>query len=101
MGDELKSSYELALERLKRKDKSAGEAAPASVSPAQKQKIAAIRQEYEAKLAEREILFKSEQMGAAEDPEKQTLIVDSFRRDSEFLTSKQDALVDEVRAGKN
>jgi hypothetical protein len=101
MGDELKSSYELALERLKRKDASAGEAAPSALTAAQKKKIAAIRQEYEAKLAEREILFKSEKAGAVGDPEKETLIVDAFRRDSEFLTSKQDALIDAVRAGKD
>lgn len=101
MGNELKSSYELALERLKRKDASTGEAAPAALSAAQKKKIAAIRKEYAAKLAEREILFAAEKDGAADDPEKLVLIVDGYRRDSEFLNSTRDARIAAVREGKD
>jgi hypothetical protein len=101
MADELKSSYELALERLKRKDASSGEAAPAALTAAQKKKIAAIRKEYEAKLAEREILFAAEKSGSDGDPEKLALILDGFRRDSEFLTSRQDAAIAAVRKGKD
>lgn len=52
----LKSAYELAMERLSSKDPDLKEA---SLSTETKQKIAAIRAEYEAKIAEREIMFKS------------------------------------------
>ena len=100
MGEDLKSSYELAMERLQRKDTESGKAAPKALSSGQKKKIAAIRKEYDAKLAEREVLYESECESAADEPEKLDLIQDSYRRDREFLTSQMDARISQVKVGK-
>jgi len=52
----LKSSYELAMERLSRKDPGMAETI---LSDDVKARIAEIRSEYEVKIAEREIMFRS------------------------------------------
>jgi hypothetical protein len=101
MSDKLKSAYELAMEKLTRKDK---ESPPASTAPEkltarQKAKIAEIRREVEAKLAEREILFKSEQRAARSDPEQTEKIEEAYRRDRERLLSRQEERINEVRRG--
>lgn len=104
MGDELKSAYELALEKLARKDKESGtDSSAAKLGAKQKQKIAAIRSEVEAKLAEREILFKDEMKkarreGAARDAIG--AIEDAYRRDRERLQSRQEERIREVREKK-
>ena len=102
MGDELKSAYELAMEKLRRKDKeaAAGSAEPRKLTAKQKERIAAIRQEIGAKLAEREILFKSERRGARGDAEAIAKIEDAYRRDREHLQSRQEERIREVREGK-
>lgn len=101
MGDELKSAYELAMERLNRKDSEKGEEAPVVLSAAQKKKIAAVRKEYEAKLAEREILHHSGQQAAAGDPDGLARADDDYRRDREFLVSQREARLTAIREGKD
>ena len=100
MGDKLKSAYELAMERLDRKDAGKG-GAPAALSAAQKKKIAEIRKAYGAKLAEREILYHSEQQAAADDPEKLARAADEYRRDHDFLASQREARITAVKTGKD
>ncbi|HEU5181993.1 MAG TPA: hypothetical protein VFW45_14485 [Candidatus Polarisedimenticolia bacterium] len=101
MGDELKSAYELAMEKLVKKDKESGSSqSSAKLSAKQKEKIASIRSEVEAKLAEREILFKSEMKkarreGAAHDAIE--AIEEAYRRDRERLLSRQEERIHEVR----
>ena len=87
MADKLKSAYELAMERLNRKDAEKGKGAPAVLSAAQKKKIAAVRKEYEAKLAERAILYHAAQQEAAGDPDKRARASDDYRydHDREFV----------------
>ena len=55
MADKLKSSYELAMERLRKADPDAAEAKP--LTAAQKEKIAEARRVAAARLAEVEIQF--------------------------------------------
>ena len=102
MSDELKSAYELAMEKLQRKDKetATGSEAPRKLTAKQKDKIAQIRQEVGAKLAEREILFKSERKAARGNLEQIAKIEDAYRRDREHLLSRQEERIREVRAGK-
>jgi hypothetical protein len=102
MGDELKSAYELALEKLKLKEQqSSGESgAPQKLTTRQKERIAEIRNEIKAKLAEREILFKSEQRTARGNPEQLAKIQDAYRRDREHLLSRERERVEEVKSGK-
>ncbi|MGE5253939.1 MAG: hypothetical protein ACM3N7_08240 [Planctomycetaceae bacterium] len=69
MGSELKSAWELAMEKTQ---KMGGDEIP-SLSPDEKKEIAEIRKVYEAKFAEVEILL--------QDPEKKDLELDRLRRE--------------------
>jgi hypothetical protein len=93
----LKSSYELAMERFKKSDKDAGiERAP--VTDAQKAAIAEIRNFYEAKIAELEVLHKSQLM-ATPDPAERETREQEYRRDRERFTSERESKIEKIRRG--
>jgi hypothetical protein len=92
----LKSSFDLAMERLRKKDADAGvERKP--VTDAQKAAVAEIRNLYEARLAEVDVLFSS-QLRAMVDPGEREAREDQYRRDRERLTSERDAKIDKARS---
>jgi hypothetical protein len=92
-----KSAYELAMERLRKKDADAGiEQKP--VSDAQKTAIAEIRNFYEAKLAEVELLHQG-RMRALFDPAEREAREQEYRRDRERLTSERDTKIEKARRG--
>ena len=91
-----KSALELAMERLKKKDKDAGiEDKP--VTDAQKAAIAEARSVAEAKLAEREILYKSK-MAVVREPDAREVLEQEYRRDRERITGDRDRKIDEIRS---
>jgi hypothetical protein len=91
----LKSSLELAMERLKKKDAEEGvERQP--VTDAQKAAIAEIRNFYEAKLAEIDVLHQGK-LRMMMDPEVRGVAEQEFRRERERLTSERDAKVEKAR----
>jgi rRNA maturation endonuclease Nob1 len=93
-----KSALELAMERLRKKDKDAGvDTQP--VTDAQRAAIAEARSVSEAKLAEREILFKSK-MAAIREPEARELLEQEYRRDRERITNDRDRKIEEIRGGR-
>jgi len=93
----LKSAVELALERLRRQDAAAGvDAKP--LTEGQKTAIAEVRNFYEAKLAEIEVLHKSKLRTMVDPAERETLEAD-YRRDRERLTSERDSRIDKLRRG--
>ena len=93
-----KSALELAMERLRKKDKDAGvEATP--VTDAQRAAIAEARSVAQAKLAEREILFKSK-MAAVREPEAREVLEQEYRRDRQRITSDRDHKIEEIRGGR-
>jgi len=93
-----KSAYELALERLRRKDREEGvEERP--LSDEQRTRIAELRRVYEARLAEREILYQSSRRKAA-DLEALDKLEEEYRRDRERIASERDRKIEEVRGGK-
>ena len=92
-----KSAIELAMARLRQKDKEAG-VSERAVSEEQRAKIAEIRSFYEAKLAEREILHKSALLKTGGEPEAVQALEDEYRRDRERLHSERDRKIDEARA---
>ena len=55
MADEMKSAIDLAMEKMKKMN---GDEETVSLTEEQKQKIAETRKEYEAKIAEKEIMVK-------------------------------------------
>ncbi len=93
--DAPKSAYELAMQRLRQKDKEADvEARP--LTDAQKAAIAEARQIYTAKTAEREILHQAA-LRKAQSHEEVEALNDHLRRDLERLASERDRKIAEVR----
>ncbi|HEY7292138.1 MAG TPA: hypothetical protein VH583_20045 [Vicinamibacterales bacterium] len=93
-----KSAYELAMERLRKRDAEAGvENRP--VSDAQKAAIAEIRNFYESKIAEAQVLYESNRRKAI-DPSALEVLEQEYRRDRERLNSERDLKIEKVRSGK-
>ncbi len=91
----MKSAYELAMERLEKKDADAGvEHKP--ITDAQKAAIAEIRNFYESKLAEAQVLHEGK-LREMFDPAEQEARRDEYRRDRERLTSERDAKIERAR----
>jgi hypothetical protein len=90
-----KSSYELAMERLRKKDAEAGiESRP--VTDEQKAAIAEARSLYGSKLAEIEVLHQST-IGTVVDPAERDALEQNYRRERERLTSERDAKIEKIR----
>lgn len=92
-----KSSFELAMERLRKKDAEQGVTSRA-LSDQQKAAIAEVRSICDAKLAEQDILQQSAMnnlMGA--DPAEVDEISRRFRRERERLTSERDSKIEKIR----
>ncbi|HEY3121322.1 MAG TPA: hypothetical protein VGL15_11905 [Vicinamibacteria bacterium] len=93
-----KSAYELAMERLKKKDQEAGvEERP--VTDEQRAAIAEVRRVYEAKLAEREILHRAS-LRKTQDPEERATLEEQYRRERERVASERDRKIEEARRGQ-
>jgi|SRR5439155_9555480 len=91
-----KSAYELAMERLRKQDAEDGvERRP--VSDEQKATIAEIRNFYQAKLAELEVLHQGK-LRSLFDPEERAAREAEYRRDRERLNSERDAKIEKARA---
>lgn len=90
-----KSAYDLAMERLRRKDAEDG-VEERAVSDEQKAEIAEITRVYAAKVAEAEILHKSK-VRAIFDRDALTLIEDGHRRDLERLREERERKLKKVR----
>jgi len=94
-----KSAYELAMERLRKKDEETGVQRQV-VSPAQKAAIAEIRSVYEAKLAQLDVLHQG-RLRATFDPAESATLEEAYRRDRERLTSERDAKIDKARSSSD
>jgi hypothetical protein len=91
----LKSSLELAMERLAKNDADAGiEAKP--VTDAQKAAIAEARNFYDAKVAELEVLHQSK-VNATFDPAERETLDQQYRREREHLITERDNKVARLR----
>jgi delta 1-pyrroline-5-carboxylate dehydrogenase len=94
-GDGPKTAYELAMERLRQKDReSAVEEHP--LTDAQKASLAEVRKVYQAKVAEREILHRDALVKARSHEEIEKLN-EEMRRDLERLTGERDRKIDAIR----
>ncbi|MDO8834757.1 MAG: hypothetical protein Q7V01_04140 [Vicinamibacterales bacterium] len=93
----LKSSYELAMERVRREDAVSG-VQQRELTAEQRAALAEARNFYEAKLAEREVLHQSTMMKATE-PEALATLDQEYRRDRERLTTEMDAKLERIRRG--
>ena len=98
--DEPKSAYELAMEKLSRKDREEGREGPASLTAKQKEKIAEIRKEHEAKVAEMEIMYQANLSKAwreAEPEEAVRKIEELHRRDRQKIEEEKEARIAKFR----
>ena len=91
----LKSAFELAMERLRRQDKDAG-VEPTPLTDQQKAAIAEVRNFYEAKLAEQQVLHHSN-LRKVTDVDAREAIEQEYRRDRERLTAERDAKIEKLR----
>ncbi|MBI1734163.1 MAG: hypothetical protein HYR51_03220 [Candidatus Rokubacteria bacterium] len=90
-----KSAFELAMERLRQKDREAGVAEP-PLTDQQKASIAEIRSFYDAKLAEREILHR-DALGRAQSYEEIAKLNEQLQQDRDRLTRERDRKIADVR----
>jgi hypothetical protein len=96
MADEApKSAYELAMERLRKKDQEAG-VEERRLTDEERAAIADIKKVYEARLAEREILHKSK-LARTLEPEAREALETEYRRDRERIVSERDRKLEEAR----
>ena len=95
--DAPKSAYELAMERLRKKDEAAGvEQKP--LTDAQKAAITELRSVYNARLAQAD-LEHQDQLRVAFDPAVREALDAEYRRERERLTSEMDAKIEKARRG--
>jgi len=100
MADEtrLKSSLELAMERLRQKDAESG-VTIRTLSEAEKAQIAELRNYYEAKIAEQQVMHQS-RSAAVFDPVGRDALAAEFRAEKERLSADRDRKIEQVRAGQ-
>jgi hypothetical protein len=90
-----KSAVELAMARLKKKDRDEGvEDRP--LTEAQRAAIGEARKVAEARLAEREILHQAA-MRRAQDPESAATLEEQYRRDRDHIFYDRDKKIEEIR----
>jgi hypothetical protein len=95
----LKSAYELAMERLRRKDREEGIEPERPLGEAQKERIAELRREAKAKLAEMEILHRKDVAAVGGDAEKVRDLEEKYRIDRARVESRLDGEISRVRRG--
>ncbi len=94
----MKTAYELAMEKLRKKDAASGDAS-APLTDAQKAAIAEIRKVQGARRAEREILHKADvrKARARGDAEALAKLEEDYRRELQKLEEETEAKVAAVR----
>jgi hypothetical protein len=97
--DAPKSAYEIAMEKLRRQDRDRGETTAVPLSDEQKLRIADIRRKHEARLAEREILFRSERAKAAASEEAEALekVEREYSKDRQRIEAQRERDIAAVR----
>ncbi len=98
MSDELKSAYDLAMERLRHKDTEQGQT-QTPLGEKQKKEIAEVRRYYHAKLAEREILYQSDRRKALASSDLEALqkAEQEYQRDRSWMVREEETKVEGIR----
>ncbi len=95
----LKSAFELAMDRLKAKDVAEGVEASTPLTKKQKDRIAVLRTEAQAKLAELEILHRRNVAGTS-DPAMLAKIEENYAIDRGRAESRREDEIAKVHKGK-
>jgi len=96
--DELKSAWQLTMERFRKQDAEQGTEEQA-LTPEQKDAIEECRRSHKAKVAELEIMHQSK-LAAVQDPESLEKIENAYRRDLERAAEDRDRVIARIRGGK-
>jgi hypothetical protein len=94
----LKSSFELAMERLRRKDEEAG-VSTRPLTDADKAAIAEVRSFYEAKIAELAVMHQS-RLNHVSDPAAREALETEWRAERERFAAERDRKVEKIRSGQ-
>ena len=97
----LKSSYELAMERLRERDREQGLEQATPLTKAQKEAIAELRRKAQAKLAELQILHDKERSSAMDDAEHLTKLEEEYETDRRRAQSSLESAIARVRRGED
>ncbi|MGB2714066.1 MAG: hypothetical protein WBC51_07800 [Vicinamibacterales bacterium] len=97
MSDRPRSSLEIVMERLRKKDADAG-VEETALTDEQRAEITEARSIHEAKVAERRIMHQSATLTVF-DPAEREQLDELFRRDLERLEADRDARIRRIRAG--
>jgi hypothetical protein len=98
----LKSAFELAMERLRAKDREAGIEEDKPLTDLQKEEIARLRQEAQAKLAELEILHRKSRATLPYDPTKPdaaSTLEERYKTDRARVESRLESSIAKVKRG--
>lgn len=95
MDEAPKSAVELAMERLRKKDAEQG-VTDRPISDEQKAEIASVRQNYGAKLAQEEILFKS-RLATVMEHEERLRLQEGHRREMQRFNDERDRKIERIR----
>lgn len=95
----LPSAYEIAMARLRAKDRDEGVEEARPLSDAEKAEIAELRREAKAKLAEMEILHRKNLAGAAADPAALAKIEDAYRVDRARIEDRLETKIAKIKRG--
>ena len=90
-----KSAYELAMERLRKKDEEAG-VVRKDLTDEQKAQIADLRSLYQSKIAEIELRHQAKALEALDPGSRETLDAE-YRHDRERLVSERDRRIEKIR----
>jgi hypothetical protein len=90
-----KSAFELAMERLRKKDADEGVVEKA-LTEEQKAEIAEVRTVYSAKVAQEDILHKSK-LATTWDPDERMKLEEGHRRDLQRLNDERDRKIEKIR----
>jgi hypothetical protein len=99
MSDAPKSAWEIALEKLQKQDRERGETGPASLSAGQKKSIAEIRARFQARMAEVEILHRSNLAKAGGDAEALEKLEEEFRIERRRIEDQREREIAKTRGG--
>jgi hypothetical protein len=100
MSDAPKSAWEIALEKLQQQDRERGLTGPDSLSEDQKKEVAAVRQRFQAKLAEAEILHHDQRRSVLEDPEALARSEEEYRIERRRIEEQRDREIERVKKGE-
>jgi hypothetical protein len=93
-----KSALEIAMERLRAKDAREG-VEQRSVTDQQKTAIAEVRNFYDAKLAQDEVMHQSA-LARVYEPEARAVLQQEYSRDRQRLIAERDAKIERLRRGE-